>query len=163
MIQNIAWFQKYKPTTIDEYVFPNEEFKSYVEKWLQYNTIDGNVLLYGPAGTGKTALTNILIHTFINDNNDLKVVKDKSTANIDKLHTWCVKEPIKSSKKIIYIEEIDRCHANAFNSLKDGLMEKYQNHVTFVATTNFINLIPHAVQSRFSYKLNLKSLNENHL
>lgn len=160
MIQNVAWFEKHKPKTIEEYVFPSENFRQYVDKWLQNGYIDGNLLLYGPAGTGKTALSSILIHTFIKDKLDLKIVKDKSTAKIDELPNWCVKQPNKSGKKIIYIEEFDRCHANAFNSLKDGMMEKYQQHVTFIATTNFINLIPHAVLTRFTYKLNAQNLNQ---
>lgn len=158
-LNSISWFKKHQPKTIDDYVFENEEQKEKVKDWISNEIIPGNVLLYGKAGTGKSSLAHLLLYSIIKNQYDLNQVKDKSVDNIDSLHIWCQKKPVKSKKKIIYIEEIDRCSSAAFNSLKDELMEKYQQHVSFICTTNHLNRIEHAVQTRFTFIFNLNSSN----
>lgn len=158
-LNTLSWFKKYQPSTIEEYVFENEEQKTQVLEWMKNGVVPGNVLLYGNAGTGKSALAQLIIRTIVKSQYDVEKVKDKSVAKIDELHNWCQKQPITSKQKIIYIEEIDRASSAAFNSLKDGLMENYQPHVAIIATTNFLNRIEYAVQTRFNFRFNLNCSN----
>jgi len=159
ILSSVSWFKKHQPKSIDDYVFETEEHKDLVKVWMENEIIPGNILLYGKAGTGKSSLAHLLLYQIIKSQYDLNQVKDKSVDNIDSLHIWCQKKPVKSKKKIIYIEEIDRCSSAAFNSLKDELMEKYQEHVSFICTTNHLNRIEHAVQTRFTFIFNLNSSN----
>lgn len=159
-LDSLAWFKKYEPKTLEDYVFETEEQESQISNWIKEGSIPGNIILYGPAGTGKSALSKILINSIVKSKYDLQKVADKSVAVIDELRNWCPKQPISSKQKIIYIEELDRASSQAFNSLKDGLMENYQPHVAFVCTTNFINKIEHAVQTRFNFKFNLECMNK---
>lgn len=158
-LNSLSWFKKYQPTTVEEYVFENQEQKDQVLEWMKTGIIPGNVLLYGNAGTGKSALAHLLIRSIVKSQYDVEKVKDKSVAKIDELHNWCQKQPLSSKQKIIYIEEMDRASSAAFNSLKDGLMENYQPHVAIVATTNFLNRIEYAVQTRFNFRFNLNCSN----
>lgn len=155
----ISWFKKYQPKTIDEYVFENDDQKNQIISWIDNQFIPGNVLLYGNAGTGKSALAYLLINSIIKSKYDVEKVKDKGVSTIDELHNWCQKQPISSKQKIIYIEELDRASSQAFNSLKDGLMENYQKYVSFICTTNFLNRIEYPVQTRFNFKFNLSCSN----
>lgn len=159
LLNNISWFKKHQPKEIGDYVFETEEHKQQVENWLEQGVIPGNLLLYGKAGTGKSSLAHILLHALVKSNSDLNKVKDKGVDYIDSLHIWAQQRPVKSKKKIIYIEEIDRCSPQAFNSLKDELMEKYQDHVSFLCTTNHLNKVENAVQTRFNFIFNLNCTN----
>jgi DNA polymerase III gamma/tau subunit len=159
MINDTAWFYKYQPKTIDEYVFESEEQKNTINNWIETGRIPGNLLLYGPPGTGKTALSEILINSIIKDRNDLNKIKSRSVNAIDELTSWVVKQPVRSKCKIIYLEEFDKLSNQAMGQLKDGMMEKYQNHVSFIATTNYINKIDKAVLTRFNFKYNLLGQN----
>lgn len=155
IINSVSWFKKYQPQTAEDYVFESEDDKHLVKTWIDDGRIPGNVLLFGKAGTGKSALATILIRHIIKSQYDLNKLKDKKAATFDELHVWCQKTPVKSKQKIIFIEEIDRASPAAFNALKDELMEKYQSHVSFISTTNYINRIDHAVQTRFNFKFHL--------
>jgi DNA polymerase III delta prime subunit len=155
-----SWFMKYKPKNIDEYVFETEELKTQVQKWLEAGHIDGNLLLCGKPGTGKSALISILGNIFIKQPNDLNKVKSRSVQEIDALSTWVQKRPVKSTKKIVVIEEFDRLSVQALIQLKDGILEHYQTHVTFIATTNYLNKIDPAVQSRFNHIIEFKGINQ---
>lgn len=158
-LTNISWFKKYQPKKIEEYVFENDDQKNQIVEWINNGTIPGNVLLYGNAGTGKSALAQLLIRSIIKSQYDVEKLKDKKVETIDSLHIWCQKQPVSSKQKIVYIEEMDRMSIQAFNSLKDGLMENYQPHVAFVATTNFLNRVEYAVQTRFNFRFNLNCSN----
>lgn len=154
-----AWFYKYEPKTIEDYVFENEEQANLVWEWIQNEKIPGNLLLYGPPGTGKTALAKILIRSIIKSPHDLLKISSRSVAEIDNIYEWIIKKPVKSKTKIIYFEEFDKISKQAMYQLKDELMEKYQSYVSFIATTNHIKRIDSAVLTRFNYKFELAGKN----
>lgn len=159
VISSVSWFKKYQPRDIDSYVFDSEQQERDVKSWIENKSIPGNLLLYGKAGTGKSALAALLINNIVGSQYDLNRVRDKGVENIKSLSIWCQKQPVNSKQKIIYIEEFDRCSKEAFNELKDELMEKYQQYVSFVCTTNFYNRIEHAVRTRFTHQFNLTCSN----
>jgi DNA polymerase III delta prime subunit len=154
MVQNSSWFMKYAPDNISNLIFDNEEHKKLVEQWYQNECIDGNVLFFGSYGLGKTVTAEILIRQIIKVPNDLLMAKERSVKEIrEKIMPFVRKSPVKSKKKIIYIEEMDKMHPDAFNLMKTGLMEKYQNNCSFIACTNYIKKIEGAVLTRFNYKI----------
>lgn len=158
-----SWFMKYAPKTIPEYVFSEESYRNMVKTWLDQQYIPGNLVLFGPAGTGKTALAEILIRGVIFHNSDLYKLQKRTVKSIDDVieSGWFEKRPIKSKKKIFYLEEFDKISFESRGTLKDGLMEKYQEYVTFICTTNYFNRIETALQTRFTFKFNLTSININ--
>jgi len=157
-----SWFKKYQPNHISEYVFASEEQKVQALEFINNGFIPGNLILYGPAGVGKTALAEILIRELIKYQSDLQRIIKRSVKSLDELieSGWLTKRPVKSKQKIVYLEEFDKLSPEAKGTLKDGLMEKYQEHVSYICTTNFINRIDHALQTRFTFKFNLTSINE---
>lgn len=160
MTVQTSWFIKYAPQTVDDYVFESEDQKIKVGNWIKDSFIPGNVILYGPAGTGKSALSEILIRSIVKSQHDLNAVIDLGVKNIDELTPWLEKRPSKSRQKVVYLEEFDRLSPQAANSLKNRKMEKYQSTCTFICTTNYFNRIEHALQTRFTHQFNMNNPNK---
>jgi DNA polymerase III gamma/tau subunit len=156
-----AWFERYRPQDIENMVWPNEGDKRIVQGWFDANKIDGNILLSGSAGTGKTTLAEILIRHFIKANNDLFRMKSRSVKEIDdELRPFVIKQPVRSPFKIVYIEEFDRISSAAEAELKEGLMEKYIDHCIYIACTNHPQKIENAVLTRFIYKFDFNTVSD---
>lgn len=154
-MSEISWYMKYQPKKLEDYIFYNESNKDIVESWISTEEINGNVLLYGPPGFGKTALTELIIKNIIKHSYDLKVIKSRSVNQIDELFEWCQIVPLKSKKKLVYIEEFDKLSKVALTTMKDSLLEKFQEYVSFICNTNFVNKIEPAIKSRFNYAFNI--------
>jgi DNA polymerase III gamma/tau subunit len=156
-----AWFERYRPQEIDSMVWGSQEDKNIVQGWIDKNKIDGNILLSGAAGTGKTTLAEILIKHFIKANNDLFRMKSRSVKEIDEnLKPFLQRKPIKSPFKIVYIEEFDRISDAAEAELKEGLMEKYIDWCVYIACTNHPKKIEYAVLTRFGYKFDFNAISD---
>ena len=72
-----AWFEKYRPQTVNDIVFPDESLRTIFKDFYDNGLIKGNVLAYGPAGYGKTSLTEVFIHRIIKNRQDIMVLGRK--------------------------------------------------------------------------------------
>jgi DNA polymerase III delta prime subunit len=143
---------KHAPKSIDELIFDSREHQELINNFITNESINGNLLLHGSHGLGKTVTAEILINTIIKAQNDLFISKERSVKEIrEQIIPFIQKKPIKSKQKIVYIEEMDKLHKDAFNILKTNTLEKYQHICSFIACTNYIKKIEPAVQSRFNY------------
>jgi len=157
---NISWYEKFRPHTIDDMVFSNDAQKNIVKTWIENETIPGNVLLSGPAGTGKSTLALIAIKRIVKNQADLCRIKTRSVSDVDeKIAPFVQKKPVSSKCKIVYIEEIDRTSRQFQAQLKEDLMEKYQDSVAFLCCTNHPKRIDTALLSRFTFQIEFKSDN----
>ena len=157
---SISWYEKFRPQTIEEMVFSNNDQKTLARSWIDNEKISGNVLLSGPAGTGKSTLAQIAIRKIIKNQVDLCRIKTRSVADVDeKIAPFVLKKPVSSKCKIVYIEEIDRTSRQFQAQLKEDLMEKYQESVSFICCTNHPKRIDKALLSRFTFHIEFKSDN----
>lgn len=156
----IAWFERYRPQSIDEMVFSNDQQKKLVSSWIENETIPGNILFSGPAGTGKSATSLILIKKIIKNQADYLRIKTRSVSDVDeKISPFVIKKPVSSKCKIVYIEELDRTSRQFQAQLKEDLMEKYQEYVSFICCTNHPKRIDSALRTRFTFQVEFKSEN----
>lgn len=110
-----------------------------------------NVLLYGPAGGGKTTLTRILAKGYdtltinCSEERGIDTIREKIIGFSSSISLLGGKEQI----KVIVLEECDGMTNDAFDSLR-AVIEKYANSVRFIGNCNNINKIPEPIQSRFN-------------
>ena len=56
------WVEKYRPKTVNGYVFRDEEQRKQVNTWIKDKTIPHLLLFSGNAGIGKTTLAKLLFN-----------------------------------------------------------------------------------------------------
>lgn len=143
------WTEKYRPKTIDGYVFTDVSTKEQVEDWIKQKSIP-HLLLHGPAGTGKTTLAKILINQLGIDDFDILQVNASRDNGVDFLKTKIegfVSTMPFGDFKIVLLDEADYLSHNA-QALMRGLMETYQSQARFILTCNLLYKIITPLKSR---------------
>lgn len=114
MTDDLLWVEKYRPKSVSEIV-GNEEAKTTFVNWLEKNKKRKKkaVLLYGPAGVGKTALVNAAANQFgftIIEMNASDTRTEKAINKVGKPATSYVsldKFSVKSKGNILFLDEVD--------------------------------------------------------
>jgi len=143
MIQELLT-EKLRPKELRHMILPSRI------KSLFVSGIGQNILLCGSPGCGKTTLAKILAanhpHMFIN-------VSDESSVETirGKINDFCSTISVfdgKESKKVVILDEFDGASDQFYKALR-GTIEKFAGNARFIATCNYINKVPDAIQSRF--------------
>ena len=143
------WVEKYRPNTVDGYVFRDAHQKAQVERWIADGTIP-HLLLSGNAGIGKTTLARILFNELeINEYDimEINASRENSSDTIrDKITNFVQMIPF-GPFKVVLLDEADYMTPNAQAILR-GVMEQYHTTARFILTCNYPNRIIPAIHSR---------------
>jgi len=143
------WVEKYRPKTVDGYVFRDDHQKSQVKQWIKDGTIP-HLLFSGNAGIGKTTLAKILLNQLeINDLDVLEInaSRTNSVEDVrDKIVNFVQMIPF-GDFKVVLLDEADYLSPNAQAALR-GVMEEYHTTARFILTCNYPNRIIPALHSR---------------
>ena len=146
---NNLWVEKYRPNTLDGYVFRDSNQREQIENWIKEKTIP-HLLFSGHAGIGKTTLANILLNLL--DTNDLDVLEINASRvnSVDdvrnKITNFVQMIPF-GDFKVVLLDEADYLSHNAQAALR-GLLEEYHTTARFILTCNYPNKIIPALHSR---------------
>lgn len=144
------WVEKYRPSTVDGYVFVDDAQREQVAQWIQDGTIP-HLMLSGSAGTGKTTLAKLLINELGLDEYDVMYANGSKEARkvewVDKLIGFCQTMPF-GKFKVVLIDEADYMNPNSVQPALRNLMEDYSQTVRFILTCNFPNKIIAPLHSR---------------
>jgi replication factor C small subunit len=144
------WVEKYRPKTVDGYVFVDDAQREQVQQWIRDGTIP-HLMLSGPAGTGKTTLAKMLIHELGVDEYDVMYANGSKEARkinwVDQLISFCQTMPF-GEFKVVLIDEADYLGLHTVQPALRNLMEDYSQTVRFILTCNYPSKIIPPLHSR---------------
>lgn len=143
------WTERYRPDTLEGYVFKDESQKEQIESWIKDQEIP-HLLFSGSAGIGKTTLAKILIKALDIDEFDLKEINASRENSVDHMRDVIVNfvSTMPFGKfKVVLLDEADYLSPNAQAILR-GVMETYADTARFILTCNYPNKIIPALHSR---------------
>jgi len=137
--------EKYRPNKLEEFV-GNEQVKGQLQKFIDQNDIV-NMMLYGPAGVGKTSLAKLIVQNLdctslvinASDERGIETIRDK-VSGFDSTMSF-------SSLKVVILDEADFLTIQAQASLRN-VIETFSRTTRFIMTCNFIERIIDPLQSR---------------
>lgn len=143
------WTEKYRPSTISDYVFTDENLKNQIKQIIETKNVT-HLLFHGGAGTGKTTLAKVLVNELGVHEYDFMQINASRDNGVDfiksKVEGFVSTMPF-GDFKIILLDEADFLSTNSQAILR-GLMETYAGSARFFLTCNYKNRIIPALQSR---------------
>jgi replication factor C small subunit len=143
------WVEKYRPSTVGDYVFRDQTQRDQVNGWVKDKSIP-HLLFSGHAGIGKTTLAKVLCNELEINEYDLLEINASRTNSVedvrDKIVNFVQMIPF-GDFKVVLLDEADYLSPNAQAALR-GVMEEYHTTSRFILTCNYPNRIIPALHSR---------------
>lgn len=164
MSKNLLWVERYRPHTVEDYVFTDSNLAAQVKHWIKEKNFP-HLLLHGPSGTGKTTLGKLLLDNIdVVDSNDIMFANgSKEGRYVDwtnKLISFCQTMPF-GDFKVVFIDEADYLGKETVQPAMRNLMEDFSESVRFIMTCNNVNKIILPIKSRcHEIKISKSDINE---
>jgi len=129
--------EKYRPQDLDGFI-GDQTVRNKIQEYLKEGTLQ-NLLLFGPAGTGKTSLAKLIVYINASDERGIDTIRDKIV-------------PFASSMgfnglKVVILDESDYLTAQAQATLRN-VIETFSSSCRFIFTCNYLDRIIAPLQSR---------------
>jgi replication factor C small subunit len=143
------WVEKYRPKSVEGYVFRDDAQKNQVLKWIKEGSIP-HLLLSGTPGIGKTTLAKLLLNELGISEYDILEINASRERGIDEVKgriTDFIRMIPFGPFKVVLLDEADYLTPAAQAAMR-GVMEEYSNTSRFILTCNHENLVIPAIHSR---------------
>ena len=142
-----VWTEKYRPTKIEDCILPVTAAKEF-QGFIKQGKIP-NLLLCGPAGTGKTTTAIALCselgydYMIINGSNEGRLIDTLRT----KITNFASSMSLEATRKCVILDEADYVPQEIQAAMR-SFMEEFSSNCAFIMTCNFPNRIMDALHSR---------------
>ena len=140
---------KYKPTNLGEVIYPSEAVRIRIQAYMSGN-LEGNLLLWGPNGTGKTSVADLL-PAYINNGDahvdtNYEAILKKDDLNGFIANSCSIAEWGGHKKHFMVFHEFD----NAKDDVNElwAAMDKYSDKLMVIITTNNPMSVHKSLRSR---------------
>ena len=143
------WVEKYRPKTVDGYVFRDDNQRKQVQAWIKEGSIP-HLLLSGSPGIGKTTLAKLLLNELEIPDYDILEINASRERGIDEVReriTNFISMMPFGPFKVVLLDEADYLTPAAQAAMR-GVMEEYSGTSRFILTCNHPNQIIPAIHSR---------------
>ena len=148
-MQEFLWVEKYRPSTLDECILPSQLKKDF-EEILKQGEIQ-NLLLTGPAGTGKTTVAKALCKQL---DLDYLLINGSEESGIDtlrnKIKQFASTVSLQGGYKVVILDEADYLNPQSTQPALRGFIEEFSANCRFILTCNFKNRVIEPLHSRCS-------------
>ncbi|MGZ8924297.1 MAG: AAA family ATPase [Nitrososphaeraceae archaeon] len=161
-LKHKVWTEKYRPSSITDYIFNNPSYQNQVLQMIQEKSIP-HILMSGVQGSGKTTLAFILIKAMELDESDVLIINASDENSVDTVRDK-IKDFVSTTSlgrfKVVLLEEADYISQNG-QAVMRRLMEEYSDNARFILTCNYLHKIIPAIQSRCTTKFVFKAADKN--
>lgn len=146
--EHYLWAEKYRPHTVDEMIVP-ESYKRMFRGYVEDKNIP-NLLMHGPAGTGKTTAARALCDSIdadyivVNGSNEGRSIETLRNQILDFASTVS----FGGGRKYVIFDEADYLNPTSFQPALRNFMDEYSRNTGFIFTCNYKEKIIEPLHSR---------------
>lgn len=146
---DMLFVERYRPTELEDCILPKQTYKA-AAGFIKSGSIP-NLLLTGPAGTGKTTLAKVLCEKL--DYEWLMINGSNEGRSLDTLRntiaTFASSMSFDGSRKCVIVDEADHI-PDLTQAAMRNFVEEYHTNCSFIFTCNYPNKIIEPLHSRCS-------------
>lgn len=147
-LEHAVWSEKYRPKLVNDCILPKNTKKAALG-FLKRGELP-NLLLSGPAGTGKTTLAKSLCNELgyevmvINGSNEGRLIDTLRT----KITQFASTYSFDDTRKCVIIDEADYLTMDSVQPALRNFIDEFSVNCTFILTCNFPNRLMEPIHSR---------------
>ena len=146
-MKDMIWYERYRPKELADLVLP-PDYRKLFKRYIKKKEIP-HLLFFGPAGSGKTTLSQILISQCAGRSLILNASSEDRGINVIKtrVRQFATAKHSGELLNIIFFDEANGLTPDAQEALKNTI-EKYHKNCRFIFTTNEFDKITEPIVSR---------------